>query len=63
MLASFTAYSRVEADKHDGWDVFAGAIIGIGSTYIFTTPYQKEHMELTFNNVEGDRLIGFKYSF
>ena len=63
LLASFTAYSRVEAEKHDGWDVFAGALIGIGSTYIFTTPYQKEHMEVTFNNVEGDRLIGFKYSF
>ena len=62
-LAGFTGFSRINAKKHDGWDVFVGAVIGIGSSYLFTTEYQKEHMELTFNSQEGDYLIGFTYKF
>jgi membrane-associated phospholipid phosphatase len=37
-LASFVAYSRVESNKHHVKDVIAGAAIGIGSSYLFTTP-------------------------
>ena len=62
-LAGFTAFSRINADKHDGWDILAGAVIGIGSSYLFTTEYQKEHMELTFNSQEGTYLLGFKYKY
>lgn len=62
-LAGFTAYSRIEEKKHDGWDVAAGIVIGIGSSYLFTTPYQKEHFELSFNSIENNYLIGFKYKF
>ena len=62
-LASFAGYSRLNAHKHDGWDVLAGAVIGIGSTYLFTTPYQKEHLELTFMSDEKGYLFGFKYKF
>ncbi|SMG41564.1 Membrane-associated phospholipid phosphatase [Arenibacter troitsensis] len=62
-LAGFTGYSRIQADKHDGWDVLAGAIIGVGSSYIFTTPYQKKHMEITFNKSDGHYLLGYKYKF
>ncbi len=62
-LAGFTAFSRIDAEKHDGWDILAGAVIGIGSSYLFTTEYQKEHMELTFNSQEGSYLLGFNYKF
>ncbi|MCK7591342.1 phosphatase PAP2 family protein [Subsaxibacter sp. CAU 1640] len=62
-VAGFTAFSRIDAQKHDGWDILAGAVVGIGSTLLFTTEYQQEHMELTFNNSEGDYLLGFKYKF
>lgn len=62
-LASFTAISRIYGEKHDGLDVLAGAIVGIGSSYLFTTPYQQEHMELTFNGGKGNYLLGFKYKF
>lgn len=62
-LAGFTAFSRLDAQKHDGWDILAGAVIGIGSTLIFTTEYQQEHMELTFNTKGGDYLMGFTYTF
>lgn len=63
VLSSFTGYSRLNADKHDIVDVLAGAAIGIGSTYLFTTPYQQEHMELTFSNGDGNYLVGFKFKF
>ncbi len=62
-LAGFTAYSRIEGKKHDGWDVAAGIVIGIGSSYLFTTPYQKEHFELSFNRSENNYSLGFKYKF
>ena len=63
-LAVFTGYSRVYAKKHDTIDVLAGAVIGIGSTYIFTTPYQQEHYQLTLNkNQDNNYLLGFKYTF
>ncbi len=62
-LAGFTGYSRINAQKHDAWDVLAGAIVGIGSAYLFTTPYQKEHMELTFASDTDNFSLGFKYKF
>lgn len=39
-LASFVAYSRVEADQHYARDVIAGAAIGVVSSFIFTRPWQ-----------------------
>ena len=62
-LAGFTGFSRINAHKHDTWDVLAGAVIGIGSSYLFTTPYQKEHMQLSFHSGEGKYLFGFTYRF
>ena len=63
ILAGYTGFSRIKAQKHDGWDVLAGAAVGIGSAYIFTTPYQKEHMELSFSNDAHSYSIGFVYKF
>lgn len=64
-VAGFVAYSRLEGlhDRHDGWDILAGAVVGIGSTYLFTTPYEKEHYELSFNGTGGDFMLGLKYKF
>ncbi len=62
-VAGFTAFSRIDSNKHDGIDILAGADIGIGSTYLFTTPYQQEHMELTFNSSNDSYLLGFTYKF
>lgn len=65
LVAGLVGYTRIEGidDRHDGWDVLAGAIVGVGSTYLFTTPYQKEHYELTFNSGDGNYLVGLKYKF
>ena len=38
LLASYVGWSRINANKHDYWDVLGGAIIGIGSAYLFTKP-------------------------
>lgn len=64
-VSGFVAYSRVKGihRRHDGWDVLGGVIVGIGSTYLFTTPYQREHLELSFNGENGDYMIGLNYKF
>tara|TARA_R110000868_G_scaffold153120_1_gene378444 strand:- start:1298 stop:1861 length:564 start_codon:yes stop_codon:yes gene_type:complete len=64
-VAGFVAYSRLEGlnDRHDGWDVLAGIVVGVGSTYLFTTPYQKEHYELSFKSSNGEYLLGLNYKF
>jgi len=63
LAAGYTAFSRIDADRHDGYDILVGAIIGIGSTYLFTTPYPKKHIELTYVSFEDNHLIGVKYKF
>ncbi|SFZ94214.1 PAP2 superfamily protein [Flaviramulus basaltis] len=62
-LAGFTAASRIDSKKHDILDVFAGAAIGLGSNLLFTTKYQQERMELSFNSNRGEYMLGFKYKF
>ena len=62
-MASFVGYSRIQANKHDGWDVLAGAVIGTATSYLFTTPYSKKPVDITFNKSKNDFLIGFNYTF
>jgi membrane-associated phospholipid phosphatase len=65
LLASIVAVSRTEGPDgyHDFWDVFAGAAIGIGSTYIFTKPPKKEQMSLGFSNYRDTYSLSFLYKF
>lgn len=63
LLASFVGYSRIQAKKHDSWDVLAGATIGISSAYIFTKPYQKSKIDVTYQKVNDGFLIGMNYTF
>jgi membrane-associated phospholipid phosphatase len=63
LLASYVGYTRIQAKKHDGWDVLAGATIGIGSSYLFTKPYAKKNIDVSLNKVQGGYLIGFNYTF
>ena len=62
-LAGFTAFSRINAQKHDGWDVLAGVVVGIGSSYLFTTPYMEEHLELSFSSGAEGYALGVRYKF
>ncbi|MEC4005933.1 phosphatase PAP2 family protein [Flavobacterium sp. SUN052] len=63
ILASYVGYTRIQAKKHDGWDVLAGATIGIGTSYLFTKPYQKTKVDVTLNKISGGYLVGFNYTF
>ncbi len=65
VLASIVGLSRLEGPVgwHDTWDVLAGAVVGIGSTYIFTTPYQQEHLEIGFHTGNKSYSLTFKYLF
>lgn len=64
-LATIVGVSRMEGPDgwHDIWDVAAGAAIGIGGTYIFTTPYLKDKVEIGFASNNGNYRIGLKYKF
>lgn len=42
-VATYVAWGRTYAKKHDVWDVLAGAAIGAGSAYIFTRPWAQKH--------------------
>ena len=48
ILASYVGWSRIHANKHDKWDVLGGAIIGIGSTYLFTKPFKNTKVVLSY---------------
>jgi hypothetical protein len=65
VLASIVGVSRMEGPDgwHDIWDVLAGASIGIGSTYIFTKPYEKNQVQVGFSAKNGNYIFGIKYQF
>lgn len=64
-VAAFVGYSRIEGvnDRHDGWDVLGGALTGIATTYLFTTPYMQEHVEVSFQSGDGSYALGVVYKF
>lgn len=48
--AGFVAYSRIEADKHDAGDVFAGALLGVASSMYLTKSYDEQlHIATTLS--------------
>lgn len=63
VLAGYTAFSRINAQKHDGYDILAGAIVGIGSTLLFTKPLEKKDIELVFIGGDDTYILGFTYKF
>ncbi|MDG1386248.1 MAG: hypothetical protein P8P33_04420 [Flavobacteriaceae bacterium] len=65
MLAAFVGYSRIEGlnDRHDTWDVLVGAAIGVCSTYLFTTPFNKKNLKISFSNNYNYKAVSLLYSF
>lgn len=61
-LASYVGYTRIQAKKHDGWDVLAGATIGIGTSYLFTKSYKKP-LDISIQKVDNGYLLNFNYTF
>jgi len=53
--AAFVGFSRVYAEKHYTHDVLAGALIGSGFAWYFTTPYKTKKLEISpvvFNSTD-----------
>ncbi|MEZ4792483.1 MAG: phosphatase PAP2 family protein [Gelidibacter sp.] len=66
IAASIVGISRVEGPDgwHDYCDVLAGAIIGIGSTYLFTRPYKEAKVEAGFlSDGKETYVFSLKYQF
>jgi len=60
LAASFVGYSRVESKEHYTRDVIAGALIGIGSSWLFTTPNKTWNVRpVVGNSFYGIGLTGY----
>lgn len=64
LLAGYVGYTRIEANKHDGLDVLAGAAIGVGMSYLFTKRYDgKKKLRISSGFIENTPTIGLTYKF
>ncbi len=63
LLAGFTGFSRINAEKHDGYDVLAGAMVGIGSTLLFTKRFEKKNIALSYAGGNAQHMLRFRYVF
>jgi len=59
ILATYVAYSRVQAKKHFVHDVIAGAVLGIASSWYFTTKYKN----LTITPWSDSQKVGVDFSY
>lgn len=59
LISAYVGWGRTYAKKHDWWDVLGGAVIGVGSTYIFTRPFARKHNFTLSPAVMSDRYPGF----
>lgn len=51
---------------HEHWKYIledSGDVVAIGSNYLFTKPYQKEHFEPGFSAGNDTYLLSFNYKF
>jgi membrane-associated phospholipid phosphatase len=46
VVAGYVGWTRIDADKHDGWDVLAGAALATALTHAFVTP-RNNNVEVT----------------
>ena len=64
LVAGYVGYTRIEANKHDGVDVLAGAAIGVGMSYLFTRRYdEKKRLKISSGFIENTPTLGLIYKF
>ncbi|SMO59950.1 PAP2 superfamily protein [Saccharicrinis carchari] len=63
LLATIVAVSRTEGPDgyHTVWDVLGGAAMGIGSTYLFTKPYENPKLEFGLSVNRSSRILTIRY--
>lgn len=64
VAASFVGYSRVVTKMHNPTDVIAGAALGIGFNYLFTSRYNNPNTQISVAPVDGGgAYLSFKTKF
>ncbi|MEB8346395.1 phosphatase PAP2 family protein [Flavobacteriaceae bacterium KMM 6898] len=65
VLASIVGVSRLEGPDgyHHFIDVLGGAVIAVASTYLFTKPYTKNKLQVSFSSNALYSHVTFNYSF
>ena len=63
VLSAYTGYSRIQSKNHDLVDVTAGAIIGIGSAYLFTSRLEKNNIKTMFSVDKRNQNFMVYYTF
>lgn len=63
MLAGWTAYSRINATRHDGYDILAGIVVGVGSSLLFTSPWKEKNINLSVHSDHNEWRIKMTYRF
>ena len=63
LLAGYVGWSRVHVDAHDYWDVLGGAIVGVGSAYLFTKPYDQNRVAISLDKRDDAYVIEFSFQF
>jgi membrane-associated phospholipid phosphatase len=48
---------------HDIWDVIAGASVGVGTTYLFTSPYPKKNFDVGLSSGNRTYLLSVTHRF
>ena len=62
LVGGYVAWGRVYAKRHDVWDVLAGAAIGVGSGFLFSTPFAKRHDLVVSPTVNHEGNCGIYFS-
>ena len=62
LVSGYVAWGRIYAKRHDVWDVLAGAAIGVGSGFLFTTPFAKKHDVVLAPTVNHEGNCGIYFS-
>ena len=63
MLAGWTGYSRINATRHDGYDVLAGIVVGVGSSLLFTSPWKEKNINLSVHSDPNEWTIKITYRY
>lgn len=63
VLASFVGWSRINAKKHDLWDVLGGGIIGTVGAYLFTTPYLNKNTDISISKTDNGFNLSITHRF
>ncbi len=57
LVAGYVGWTRIDADKHDGWDVLAGAALASALTYLLVTPDHRS-LDITATIVGEEWYVG-----